>query len=180
MENLSLLRAKKAQTESRVYSMEWTAEEITAIYQRHINTVYRVCFSLMSNKSDAEDAAQSVFLKLMGNTVRFADIEHEKAWLITTAQNQCRDIHRQWWRKKVVAIDPTVEAIDMELDEPSALLETIMKLPVKLRLALYLYYYEGYKVSEISTILSLNINTVKTHLRSAKKRLKIELGDDFQ
>jgi len=180
MDNLPLLRANKAQPESRTCSRMWTAEEITTIYHRHINTVYRVCFSLMGNKPDAEDSVQSVFLKLMVNPISFSDIEHEKAWLITTAQNQCKDIHRQWWRKKVVAIDPTVEAIKVELEEPSVLLETLMKLPSKLRLLLCLYYYEGYKVSEISTILNLNINTVKTRLRSAKKRLKTELGDDFQ
>ena len=179
MEKLPLLCASEAKIEIRMGSVIRDETEITTIYDRHVNTVYRVCFSLMGNRSDAEDAVQTVFLKLMKDTVKFTDHEHEKAWLITTAQNQCRDIHRQWWRKKVVMIDTTVEAIRVEPEEPSVMLETIMKLPMKLRLVLFLYYYEGYKVHEISDMLRININTVKTHLRNAKKRLKMEIGDDF-
>jgi len=43
----------------------------------------------------------------------------------------------------------------------------------------HLYYYEGYKLLEIAKMLKLNINTVKTRMRDARKRLKLELGDDF-
>lgn len=73
-------------------------EEVETIYHRHVGTVYGVCFALMGNRSDAEDAVQAVFVKLMKDRTPFSDSEHEKAWLITTARNHCRDMHRQWWR----------------------------------------------------------------------------------
>lgn len=144
---------------------EKTKEEIMAIYNRHIDTVYRVCFSLMGNKPDAEDATQTVFVKLMKNNMQFLDNEHEKAWLITTARNQCRDIHRQWWRKNVVALDQTAETINIDTYETDTVMDTLMQLPPKLRIVLYLHYYEGYKLAEIADMLELNINTVKTQIR---------------
>lgn len=178
MENLSLLRADKRQTKSSM-TKERTRDEVTAMYHRHVETVYRVCFSLMGNKSDAEDATQAVFLKLIKNNMPFSDTEHERAWLITVARNQCRDIQRQWWRKKVVAFDQTIEGSSTDTYKIDPVMDTLMQLPPKLRIVLYLHYYEGYKFSEIADMLHLSINTVKTRSRIAKKQLKIELGDDF-
>lgn len=177
MKNLFILRTNRQKVRNTI-PKERTGEEITAIYHRHVGTVYRVCFSLMGNKSDAEDATQAVFLKLMKSNVQFSDNEHEKAWLITVARNHCADIHRQWWRKKVVALDRTVEPFSSDIYEIEPVMDTLMKLPPKMRIILYLHYYEGYKLSEIANMLDLNINTVKTQIRTAKKRLKYELGDD--
>ncbi|MBS4208570.1 sigma-70 family RNA polymerase sigma factor [Bacillus sp. FJAT-50079] len=155
-------------------------KSITEIYDTHINTVYRVCFSLMGNVQDAEDATQSVFIKLMESDKIFVDSEHEKAWLITVARNHCRDLHRKWWRKKVVDIDPSsIEQGGMDTAQNMNMMDYLGKLPKKYRLVIYLYYYEGYSVTEIANILKLNINTVKTQMRSARKRLKLEVGDDF-
>jgi len=59
------------------------------------------------------------------------------------------------------------------------MMDGISRLPPNHRLLLYLYYYEGYKLLEIAKMLKMNINTVKTRMRDARKRLKLELGDDF-
>lgn len=153
---------------------------ITDIYDRHVDTVYRVCFSIMDNKQDAEDAVQSTFVKFVESKKSFIDIEHEKAWLIVTARNTCIDLRRKWWRKKVVDYDlSTVGSIGKDSFKYNDLEEKMRKLPSTHRLILYLYYYEGYKVAEIANMLKMNINTVKTRMRSARKRLKIEIGDDY-
>ena len=170
--------ADRRQTENHAVPKR-TREEVAAIYSRQIETVYRVCFSLMGNRPDAEDAVQGVFLKLMKNNPPFSDKEHEKAWLITTARNHCRDIHRQWWRRKSAVLDETAEAIPDAGGEADALMETLLRLPPKFRIVLYLHFYEGYKLSEIASLLKLNLNTVKTQLRAAKRQLKIQLGDDW-
>jgi RNA polymerase sigma factor (sigma-70 family) len=158
-------------------SMESVFSEL---YERHIDTVYRICYAMMGNRQDAEDAAQSVFVKLMRSKMTFQSVEHEKAWLIATARNHCRDEHRRWWRKKVVKFETGMP------DEQHAdrlpqheMMDGMRRLPPNHRLLLYLYYYEGYKLLEIAKMLKLNINTVKTRMRDARKRLKLELGDDF-
>lgn len=152
--------------------------DVEQIYHRHIDTVYRICFSLMGNKPDAEDAAQAVFLKLIKSKPLFTGVEHEKAWLITTAKNHCIDQHRRWWKKNTVALDQLSPAVAALPDKADATLELLKRLPPKLRIVLYLYYYEGYKIAEIASLLSLNANTVKSQLRAAKKRLKMNLGDE--
>gem|GEM_PF-5264744 len=55
------------------------------------------------------------FIKLIQINRSFNSTEHEKAWLITTAQNHCKDEHRKWWRKNIVDID--IGIIDKESKE---------------------------------------------------------------
>ncbi len=159
-------------------AVDYSPQQITELYYRHINTVYRLCYSLMGNQADAEDAAQSVFLKLINSKKSFADVEHEKAWLITAAQNQCRDLHRQWWRRRTQEIDPDTESPDKDLKE-SDVMEKLLRLPPNYRVVLYLYYYEGYKAAEIAAMLRVNHNTVKARLCAARRRLKLEIGEEI-
>lgn len=67
-------------------------EKLTEIYSRNLDTVYRVCWLYMKNKSDTEDAVSDTFVKLMRSDMKFKNREHEKAWLIVTAENVCKDI----------------------------------------------------------------------------------------
>ena len=77
----------------------YSREEIEAIYRRQFKLVYQICLVLMKNVSDAEDAAQTVFRKVVERGEAFRDPEHEKAWLIVTARNECRDQLKHWWRR---------------------------------------------------------------------------------
>lgn len=153
---------------------------IEDVYERHVDTVYRVCFSMMRNQQDDEDAVQSVFVKYVESKKSYMDIEHEKAWLIVTARNVCIDIHRKWWRKKVVDYDlESVGWIEKDPFKYQDLEERLRKLPPTHKLIVYLYYYEGYKIAEIGNMLNMNVNTIKTRMRDARKRLKLEIGGSY-
>ena len=76
-----------------------TDKEIKEIYERHRQTVYRVCFAYMKNSEDAADAVQETFIRLIRKAPAFENTEHEKAWLIRTASNICKDELKHWWRK---------------------------------------------------------------------------------
>ncbi|WP_151737586.1 RNA polymerase sigma factor ['Paenibacillus yunnanensis' Narsing Rao et al. 2020] len=65
---------------------------LTDIYNRHVDMVLRICFMFLRDEADSEDAVQTVFLKLIQAGKTFNDLEHEKAWLIVTAQNHCKII----------------------------------------------------------------------------------------
>ena len=67
--------------------MPYTKQEIMEIYERHVKTIYRVCFNYMKNKADTEDAVQNTFVKLINCDRQFQNDEQEKAWLIVTATN---------------------------------------------------------------------------------------------
>ncbi len=72
-------------------ALQRTGKEIGEIFNRQVDTVYRICFSFVKNAADTEDMVQETFLRLLSRKVIFQSEEHEKAWLIVTASNLCKD-----------------------------------------------------------------------------------------
>ena len=156
-----------------------TNEELLKIYNRHVDTVYRVCFMFMKNVSDTEDMVQNTFIRLMKDKTVFQNEEHEKAWLIKTASNLCRDHFRHWW-SKTTGIDQAKEKeVEQDFSTDDSL-EKVLALPSKIKTAVYLYYYEGYSTVEIAKILNKNQSTVRGYLHTGRKLLKMELEGDFE
>ena len=152
----------------------YSREEIEAIYRRQFKLVYQICLVLMKNVSDAEDAAQTVFRKVVERGEAFRDPEHEKAWLIVTARNECRDQLKHWWRRcreDASALD----ALVWEEPEDGLVWDQVAALPDKHRLVLYLHYYQGYPTDEIAQMLGDNPSTVRSRLVQARKKLKLRL-----
>lgn len=157
-----------------------TNNDLTEIYRRHVNTVYRVCFTYMKNPADTEDAVSETFLKLMKSAPAFEIEEHEKAWLIRTAANVCKDILKHWWRRND-NLDDYSETLKAQ-EEPAEIdevMKAICGLPDKYKTVIYLFYYEGYSCVEISKMVGKPQSTVRNHLHEARKILKERLGDDF-
>ena len=77
----------------------WSREDFAALYRRHIKLVYQICLLMLKNPADAEDAAHTVFRKLMERQPRLEDPEHQRAWLIVTARNECRDQLKEFFRR---------------------------------------------------------------------------------
>lgn len=131
-----------------------TDKELAELYQRHVNLVYRLCYIYLKNPVDTEDAVQSVFLKLFKSQTVFKDREHEKAWLTVTARNYCKDILKNWWKTRRVALDALPEVSSWPGNEPSGkVLARLLSLPEKYKSVLYLYYFEEYSVKEIAEML---------------------------
>lgn len=156
-----------------------TGEEIAEIYNRHVKTVYKVCFMLLRNATDAEDATQNTFFKMLRSGKTYQDEEHEKAWLIITAQNECKNILKHWWRKLKTSVDDigALAAEDTGLHDD--ILEQVLSLPEKYRIPILLYYYEGYSTREIASILKIKDATIRSQLHTARNMLKIELGGEM-
>ena len=146
-------------------------EEVASLYRRHVDMVYQICLMLMKNVPDAEDAAQTVFRKVMEYDRPFRDHEREKAWLIVTARNECRNQLKHWWRTRRES-EEILNTLAWEQPEDRALWETILRLPEKYRLVLYLHYYQGYTALETAEILGKNPSTVRGWLVQARGKLK--------
>ena len=153
-----------------------TDKEIAEIYERHRLTVYRVCFTYMKNPMDTEDAVKETFYRLISNNPRLESVEHEKAWLIRTATNICKDELKHWWRKHE-NIDDHLELQTEETIKVDDVFRTVMELPDKYKTVIYLYYYEGYDSAEIAGILKKPKSTIRNHLHEARNLLKERLGE---
>lgn len=156
-----------------------TDREITEIYHRQIDTVYRVCYSFMKNKPEAEDMAQETFLRLIASGKTFENERHEKAWLIVTASNLCKDQLKRLYRREEDLDDHADLAADQGPGD-NPVLEAILSLPRDYKAAVYLYYYEGYSTAEIAKFLHCPQPTVRTRLARARKQLKFMLGGDLE
>jgi RNA polymerase sigma-70 factor (ECF subfamily) len=153
-------------------------EEITEIYNRHVKTVYRVCYSYMKNSFDTENAVQDTFLKMMLSDVVFESEEHEMAWLIRTASNVCKNYLHHWFYKHEDISDyPDIASAEEPFVDET--FEAVMGLPDKYKTALYLYYYEGYNSADIAKMLKKPASTIRNYLMEARKIMKERLGDDF-
>ncbi len=158
-------------------SLSRTDKEIAEIYSRHVKTIYRVCFAYMKNSADTEDIVQETFVRMIKSGGIFQSEEHEKAWLIRTAANLCKDNLRHWWRRREKLEDyENMQGADhYPADET---LEAVMDLPDKYKTVVYLYYYEGYSSVEISRILSKPQSTIRNHLHEARNLLRTKLGNE--
>ena len=146
-------------------------EEVASLYERHVDMVYHLCLLLMKNVPDAEDAVQTVFRKVMEYDKPFHDPEHERAWLIVTARNECRNQLKHWWRTRRES-EEVLNSLTWEQPEDGALWESILRLPEHCRVALYLHCCQGYTAQETAEILGKNPSTIRGWLFQGRKRLK--------
>ena len=149
-------------------------EELADLYQRRFGMVYQICLVLMKNAADAEDAAQNVFRRVMERSEPFRDPEHEKAWLIVAARNECKNQLKHWWRTRRAGED-ALDALAWEQPQDQGVWEQVAALPGPHRLVLYLHYYQGYATGEIADMLGDNPSTVRSRLAQARKKLKLKL-----
>ena len=158
-------------------ALQRTGRAVRELYEEYSQTLYRIAFTYLKNRYDAEDALQETFLRLIRSRVAFADAQHEKAWLIRTVTNVCKDMLKAKSRHHL-DLDEQTQLASPE-PEVSSLMAAILALPGKYKAAVYLHYYEGYAVSEIADMLRQSPNTVKTWLSRARKALEETLGGDL-
>ena len=153
---------------------QWTSiKEFREFYDRQVKRVYRLAMVLMGNISDAEDVTQTVFLKAWEKKPDFRDSDHEIAWILTTTRNQCKDIHKSFYRRKRTDLENAPEPqVTLETQMDSEIWEALQSLTEKYRMVLYLYYYEGYSVRELSVILGRRESTLQTQLATGRKQMK--------
>lgn len=162
------------------------------IINKYSDMVYRMAYSLVKNKYDAEDIHQEVFVRYIGRKPKFASEDHEKAWFLRVTINLCKNLWKTAWRQKVISLgedwEENVEALNtvdrinsmkgmksmetIESAEENALIDAVKKLPQKYRVVIHLFYYEELSIEAISKVLQMKPATVRTHLTRARGKLK--------
>lgn len=148
-----------------------------AAVERYADTLFRLAYSYLKNRADAEDVMQETLLKLYGEPAAFETPEHERHWVIRVAVNECKRLLRSPWRRRVGPLEEIPETAVFDTPIQSELLRQVMALPPKYRAAIYLHYYEGYSIREIADILRANPSTVQTWLMRARGQLKTNLKE---
>ena len=124
-----------------------------------------------------KDAVQETIIKYMQKAPAFENSEHEKAWLITTARNQCRDMLRFRLRHPQINLEYLQELSSDTHD--SGILEALMSLPEKFRLVLVLYYVEEYRIEDIARIIQRTPSAVKMRLQKGRRLLEEKYRKEY-
>ena len=149
-------------------------EQISDLFCRYGDDVFRLALSYLGNRADAEDVCQNVFLKLTASRITLYPGK-EKAWLFTCTANACKNQLKCFWRKNVIG---TEEEIPFAQKEERDLYAALMTLPARYRAVIHLYYFEGYSQGEISEILRISKTAVQTRMSRARNKLKEALSDE--
>lgn len=144
------------------------------VVEKYSNMLMQIAYQRTFNKSDSEDIVQDVFIKLIKNSNKIKDEEHLKNWLIRVTINLCNDYNKSFWNKNTTVLDEELSEFD---NEEILIFKEINKLKPIYRDIIYLYYYQGYKIKEISIILKMKENTVSSNLTRAREKLKTILED---
>ena len=117
---------------------QWTSiTEFREFYDRQVKRVYRLAMVLMGNISDAEDVTQTVFMKAWEKKPDFRDADHEIAWILTTTRNQCKDIHKSFYRRKRADLENAPEPqVTLETQMDSEIWEALQSLAEKYRICI--------------------------------------------
>jgi len=143
---------------------------------KYSNMVYRLAMARTGKKENSEDVFQEVFLRLSKKMPEFENEEHEKAWLIRVTINCSKNLLNSAFLKHKTDSERELTFENVERNE---VYYAVAELPLKYRTIIYLYYYEGYKINEISKILKIKENTVKSQLSRAREKLKEKMEGGF-
>lgn len=151
--------------------------EVEKTISAYGSLVYRVAYSYTKNFADAQDIAQEVFITLAQKKPVFPSPVQERAWLMRCTKNRSLN----WMRSPSFRHEP----LPQDIPAPQAsigdgdVLPAVLDLPEKLRITVYLYYYEDLDIKQTAKCLGISASAVKTRLCRARELLRTRLKGDY-
>ena len=151
---------------------------------------FRVAFSVLRQREDAEDVAQEAFAKAYRSFQQLRDRERFRAWLVRMTWRMALDRQRAN-RRRFARETPEGEFVEAGLqtrrdqtttdtlvarERAEQLWQAIDALPEKLRLVIVLAGIEGHDIREVAALLDVPDGTVKSRLFLARKQLRERLS----
>ena len=171
------------------------ADPFEAFVRRHQDLVFTAAARLLGSTTEAEDVAQTVFLRAFQRFAEIGDSPTAAAWLRTVTRNICLNHltrHRSRWRlfSELRADDATPNDRDPEpeLASPASLADTIeradlqrhledglRRLPAHQRVPLVLFHLEDMSYQEVADALGVSLGKVKTDIHRGREALRKRL-----
>jgi RNA polymerase sigma-70 factor (ECF subfamily) len=156
-------------------------EAFTRLVEAYQRPVYNMCFRMLGDANDAEDAAQETFLKVYKNMKHYDHLRPFSTWLLSIAAHLCIDQLRKR-RMVMVSIDafpnidppdssPEPEAVVRLLEDQKKVNKLLEILQPQDKAAIVMYYWYDFSYEEIANSLSLSVSAVKSRLHRAKLAL---------
>lgn len=168
-----------------VLAIEGKQSAFTALSAKYRSQIENYISTFISNKEEIEDITQEVFNKAFSSLQTYDTNYAFSTWIYSIAKNSCIDFYRKRRPQfteipeesslsnkdfnSIIEISPEEKVISEQ--EISILISNIENLDVKYRKVAFLRFIKEYAYEEISSDLDLPINTVKTRLKRARKKL---------
>lgn len=157
------------------------------LVEKYQRPVYNLCYRMLNNAEDAEDAAQETFLRAYKSLKRYDQNRPFATWLLSIAAHYCIDRIRKQ-RMKIISMEdlphiqihddtPGPESIMSRSDEQDKVRKLLDSLSPTDRAAVVMYYWYDFSYDEIASSLSLSLSAVKSRLHRARRSMAIKWQD---
>ncbi|MEA4815768.1 MAG: RNA polymerase sigma factor [Lachnospiraceae bacterium] len=140
------------------------------------SVLYHISKSILINEADCEDAVSEAVLKAYEKLYTLKDEQYFRTWLIRIMINECYKILRK--KRPVISYEDSLSEEEYESKDYMELYGELTCLEPRIRIAVVLYYVEGYSLEEIKSILKIPLGTVKSRLSRGRKILKNKLESE--
>jgi len=163
------------------------------LFDAYVGQIFNLCYRMLGNREEAEDATQDVFLNAYKSMKRLRSDARICAWLYRIAVNHCINHQKRKKRAQLLSLDAlfatphetAIGAITSPGEPPDLALEksesaravqrAIDSLPEQQRTAVILHRYEGFSYQEIADVMGCSVSSVESRLHRAKRSLAKKL-----
>ncbi|HDQ34816.1 MAG TPA: sigma-70 family RNA polymerase sigma factor [Chloroflexi bacterium] len=166
-------------------------EAITQLVTTYQQPIYALCYRMLGERTEAEDAAQEALIKALTNLDKFDAERPFRPWMYRIAANECTDRLRR--RRPIASLDdmgeddawewyagcspnPERELVAQERTAEVQLL--LEQLAPEDRMVVTLFYWESLSYQEISQITGMTISAIKSRLFRARRALARQLVEE--
>lgn len=172
-------------------ALEGDQDAFADIVYAYQDSVYNLCYRMLGERGEAEDAAQEAFLRAYLNLQRYDPQRPFKTWLLSIASNYCIDrLRRRRLQWMSLDDEPTADRLALSSDEPepepaalsheySAAIQALLnELSPDYRAVVVLRYWYDYSYVEIADMMDTTESAVKSRLFRARQALADKLGEE--
>lgn len=170
--------------------IDWSLSEDEILHDLMIlygQDLLYLSYTYLKDKHLAEDAVQDVYIRCYNHLAKFRHDSSVKTWLYKITVNRCKDMLRGSSYRNInfnpfrmhleKSNEPSIEDQFIKKRDSEALSRKVLELPVKYREVIILFYFEDLAIQDISSLLNLKVNSVKSRLHRGRKQLSQMYGE---
>jgi len=146
------------------------------LYETYRSRVFSTAYRMLSNRADAEDVTQDVFVKVFKKLKSFRGDSAVSTWIYRIAVNACLDFRRRRRLRQAVSLDDGLEVGSTPLSVTRLIESALPRMAEGYRRVFVLHDIQGFKHEEIGKILGITDGASKSQLHRARAFLRRELS----
>ena len=168
----------KDESEWLVLAQNGDDDAFTRLVERYQKPVYNLCYRMLGNEQEAEDAAQESFWRAYQAIRRYDPERSFATWLLSIAAHYCIDLQRKrrlpvmeiedWMEEILPDHAPDPEKASGDREDKDRIHKMLAELNPQDRAAIILRYWYEFSEEEISQTLKLSVSAVKSRLHRAR------------